>query len=324
MRRQLKSAFTLIELLVVVAIIALLISILLPSLSRAREQARIATCLSSLRSIGQAGVSYCMDKGAPVFAFPWDYRIDGESPGFRFATEFVWGGGVPNKKRTEWDGPMFANPVSQDADVYMIRPVDRPMNKYLDAEVTWDHPLRIGNNRERKQIPMDLPGYFQCPSDRTKDVPMMGGADDHVEDDTPDTCWEWWGTSYPINWYWANSMSAVPPPNWGCFDACLVSPAVNRQLINSKNDRGSAEFLLFYENHFNYAADAAVPPHHPELIGSQTKIQTGWHKQENMYSGAYLDGHAEYRYYDTRWTEGPGWTTWPNVEMWDPHWQTGY
>jgi len=55
---RMRNGFTLIELLVVVAIIALLISILLPSLSRARDLAKSVHCKCNLRSIGHAMVFY--------------------------------------------------------------------------------------------------------------------------------------------------------------------------------------------------------------------------------------------------------------------------
>lgn len=60
MKKQNLKAFTLVELLVVISIIALLVSILMPALSRAREQARRVICATNLHTIGQAFYIYAM------------------------------------------------------------------------------------------------------------------------------------------------------------------------------------------------------------------------------------------------------------------------
>ncbi len=58
---RLADAFTLVELLVVVGIISLLVAILLPALSKARDQARIVACMSGARQVYFSVEMYCND-----------------------------------------------------------------------------------------------------------------------------------------------------------------------------------------------------------------------------------------------------------------------
>jgi prepilin-type N-terminal cleavage/methylation domain-containing protein len=60
---QRSRAFSLVELLVVLGIVALLIAMLIPSLSRAREQANRTKCMSNLRQIGNSLAIYVHDHG---------------------------------------------------------------------------------------------------------------------------------------------------------------------------------------------------------------------------------------------------------------------
>ena len=61
-----KKAFTLIELLVVIAIIALLMAVLMPALSRAREQGKRAVCMSHLKQMQLAWIIYCDENDGSI------------------------------------------------------------------------------------------------------------------------------------------------------------------------------------------------------------------------------------------------------------------
>lgn len=68
-----RAAFTLIELLVVITIIAILASLLLPSISRSKSKARATSCMNNLKNLTLAMTSYIDDQDS---FFPYTRKVN--------------------------------------------------------------------------------------------------------------------------------------------------------------------------------------------------------------------------------------------------------
>lgn len=110
MKRSQRTGFTLVELLVVIGIIALLISILLPSLNRARETANRVKCASNLRQIGTAIQLYANENRG---AFPRTAYSAGTATGLNV----TWGSPYTNGVAAGGLGTSTADPFANSVGV---------------------------------------------------------------------------------------------------------------------------------------------------------------------------------------------------------------
>jgi prepilin-type N-terminal cleavage/methylation domain-containing protein len=177
-------AFTLVELLVVIGIIAVLISILLPSLGRAREAANRTKCLANLRTLGQAMRMYALENADMV---PVGYIGGWKTYGYHLYIE-----------RT--GGPTNLGAFGPLGRLYQSGVLGKP----------WDGTAATLEGHRDSSIAL----YFQCPSEgwdvfsqRTVINAWPPGAAFYSSDESTRAAYvvrpivEWRGLTSPPRWF---------------------------------------------------------------------------------------------------------------------------
>lgn len=256
--------FTLIEVLVVVAIIALLVAILLPSLSRAREQTRMNLCKANQRQLITGILMYATEyKTLPATQstfYYWGYWPLPRAPELT-KTHWTWDGAGGNGSGGSYSGPDDPNFI-----------VDVPRRGTI-----------FRYTREAK--------LYLCPSDRpgkAEDTPLGGGGNGRL--------------SYSMNAYigYKPPEKMNRPVNegsgWKLYDP-EATPAY--ETVRSRTTWAPAQMFVLVEEHPYYhsnrdywegnfnVSDKIVTRHMPGFSGSSPAASA-----KGRTNIAYLDSHV--------------------------------
>jgi len=128
-----RSAFTLIELLVVIAIIAILASLLLPAVSKAKAQALNVACLNNLKQLQVCFHLYAVDHKDILPPNNFVYDVETGQPAIGFSTNWTWCPGITRFDTTTANieaGLLF--PYNRSVGIYHC-PADKSTVETIDG-----------------------------------------------------------------------------------------------------------------------------------------------------------------------------------------------
>lgn len=167
-----RTGFTLVELLVVIGIIALLISILLPALSKARENANRVACMSNLRQMGTATVMYLDQNKGKIF-------VPAKYGGSATPEDFVYWQGTPT--RLYEDSPIVQALGGTLAKKALLCPSDDLAgHKPHSPDPAYPFSYSMNSRLSGKgQQPKSNPGYYDQ-DDRAANIVEVRNASEKI------------------------------------------------------------------------------------------------------------------------------------------------
>ncbi len=276
-----RRAFTLVELLVVIAIIALLVAILLPSLGKARNLAKLTQSTANARQLMVGMGSYRTDfKDQLPMAVS---GRDGFTPG---VSSWSFGGKWCNVR---WSTDQFAGLFDQN-------PAARPLNAYVYPSVAIDNQVS-DHNRATLELPL-----FRSPGDK---ISYQFQARIYPSPDYSISSYDDVGTSYHVNIKWWNEVE----------DSMRIDPRQNRR----RGETTYSFYSRILKNgmfRINTAGEVApsrfvwVHDQTADIVANDTRARNwmGEFGDRNRSVMAFLDGHVEYVNVVPNAMRGPGYT----------------